>query len=262
VAGTLSDRRDDAALPRILVTLADPAQSADPSLAARKNRLYLDAIERAGGDPRPIDERAVEVERAAAFQAMDGLLLTGGADLDPSLYGGLAAGSSNLEPGRDALELAAWRAALGRGRPVLGICRGFQAINVFLGGRLVQHVHGHRGAGYLEGPAAAHPLVLAPRSRLAKLLDAAQGGAALLVNSYHHQAVRPADLAAPLAVAGTSPGPDGDLVEAFESADGRFIFGVQCHPERIESTPPAFERLFAAFVDAARAGHRDRPPAG
>jgi putative glutamine amidotransferase len=258
----VTDQGGDAAVPRILVTLADPAHAAAPSIAARKNRLYLDAIERAGGDPQPIDERAGEAERAAAFTAMDGLLLTGGADLDPSLYGESAAGSSNVEPDRDALELAAWRAAAGRGRPVLGICRGFQAINVFLGGRLVQHVDGHRGASYPEGPPAAHALVLAPGSRLAKLLDVAPGGAALLVNSYHHQAVRPADLATRLAVAGSSPGPDGDLVEAFESADGRFVFGVQCHPERIESTPPVFERLFAAFVDAARAAHRDRPPAG
>jgi putative glutamine amidotransferase len=75
----------------------------------------------------------------------------------------------------------------------------------------------------------------------------------LTVNSYHHQAVRPEDLAATLIAAGSAPHADGDLVEAVESVDpGRFVVGVQCHPERTESTPEEFERLFEAFVDAAR----------
>ena len=77
------------------------------------------------------------------------------------------------------------------------------------------------------------------------------------VNSYHHQAVRAADLAPGLVANAWSSSPAGDLVEGLEAADGRFVFGLQCHPERQESTPPAFERLFSVFVDAAR-GPADR----
>jgi putative glutamine amidotransferase len=77
------------------------------------------------------------------------------------------------------------------------------------------------------------------------------------VNSYHHQAVRASDLALGLVASAWASSPAGDLVEGLEAADGRFVFGVQCHPERTESTPPAFERLFGVFVDAAR-GPADR----
>ena len=88
---------------------------------------------------------------------------------------------------------------------------------------------------------------------LARLLfDEGGGETTLSVNTYHHQAVRPEDLAPGLVIAATSPGPGGDLVEAFESGDGRFVVGVQCHPERTESTPPAFERIFASLVGEAR----------
>lgn len=248
-----------ARLPRIVVTVADPRRSASPDLADRKNARYMEAVERAGGRPVPLDETSTADERAAALAAMQGLLLSGGADLDPALYGEAASGASDVQPGRDELENAAWQAAHAGGIPVLGICRGFQAINVFLGGRLVQHVDGHRGPGYLEGPAATHQLKLVRGTRLASILGAAD--ATLDVNTYHHQGVRPADLAPGLRVAGTSAHAGGDLVEAFEATPpglpeaappGAFVIGVQCHPERTESTPPEFDRLFAAFVEAAR----------
>jgi gamma-glutamyl-gamma-aminobutyrate hydrolase PuuD len=78
------------------------------------------------------------------------------------------------------------------------------------------------------------------------------GGGVLTVNSYHHQAVRREDLASRFSPAGYSPSAAGDLVEAFETTSGPFRMAVQCHPERTESTPAAFERLFAFFVDASR----------
>jgi putative glutamine amidotransferase len=107
-----------------------------------------------------------------------------------------------------------------------------------------------------QGRATSHPVRIRPGTRLARILGGADPGAVVLsVNSYHHQAVRPADLARGLIAAGSAPHPGGDLVEAVESADqDRFLVGVQCHPERTESTPEQFERLFEAFVDAARAG--------
>jgi putative glutamine amidotransferase len=209
---------------------------------------------------------------------MDGLLLTGGTDIHPSRYGHPDAGSQGVEHDRDALEAEAWEAALERGVPVLGICRGFQAINVFSGGTLLQHVDGHAGPGWGDGPAATHALTLVPGTRLAAILtDGAavvDGGADdpdpvvgaararavdpgdpvdLIVNTYHHQAVRAGDLADGLVAAAWAPSDAGDLVEGFEAADGRFVVGVQCHPERTESTPASFERLWAAFVDACQA---------
>ena len=194
---------------------------------------------------------------AGALAGMAGLLLSGGTDLDPSLYGALPDGSIGIRRERDRLDLAAWTAAASRHLPVLGICRGLQAINVFHGGRLAQHVDGHQGASYGEGLPVTHPLRLVPGTRVHGIV-AGDGQAAalvppLIVNSFHHQAVRPVDLAPGLRAAGFSAIGDGrELVEALEAIDGRWLVAVQFHPERTDSTPPEFERLFVAFVEEAR----------
>ncbi|HET7677658.1 MAG TPA: gamma-glutamyl-gamma-aminobutyrate hydrolase family protein, partial [Candidatus Limnocylindrales bacterium] len=202
----------------------------------------------------PLDEETPPAERAAALAEMEGLLLSGGADLDPARYGQAPAGAREVESGRDELEWQVWQVARRRGVPVLGICRGFQAVNVFMGGRLVQHVEGHAGAAYGAGVPLRHPLRLAAGSRMARILRPTDPvGAVLSVNSYHHQAVRRETLAPGLVACGMSPHREGDLVEAVESAEpDSFVLAVQCHPERTESTPPEFERLFRVFVDAAR----------
>ena len=235
------------------MTVADPSRWDDPDLLARKQALYADAIARAGGRPIFLSAAATVSEQAAAFDTMDGLLLSGGTDIDPARYGRASIGAVATEPERDALEQEAWTAASARSVPVLGICRGMQAINVFSGGALVQHVAAHAGPGWGVGPAATHPLRLAPGSRLTRILfpTNARGGT-LTVNSYHHQGIRAADLAPDLVANAYASSTEGDLVEGLEAADGRFVIGVQCHPERSESTPPAFRRLFSVFVDAAR----------
>ena len=242
--------------PRVLVTLADPRRSRDPVAARRKNELYLDAVRRAGGDPIGLDEACAPDELAAALDAMDGLLLSGGADLDPALYGEEPRGAVAISRPRDELELAAWHAAARRGTPVLGICRGLQAINVFMGGRLVQHVDGHDANG--DGSPRLHQLWVAAGSPLERIIGGAParddtgGRGVWLVNSFHHQGVRPADLAPGLVAAAFAPAAGGELVEAIAASDGHWVMGVQFHPERTQSTPPAFERLFGAFVEVAR----------
>src|SRR4029079_10945046 len=201
----------------------------------------------------PLDASASQAERESAFAAMDGLLLSGGADVDPTRYGQAVDGAHGIERGRDALEAAAGDAAEARGLPVLGICRGFQAMNVFAGGRLRQHLNGHEGPGWGHGDALSLPLRTPPGTRFPGILYPANvGGGVLTVNSYHHQGVGRSDLASRFVPAAFSPGPDGELVEAFESTSGPFRMAVQCHPERTESTPKAFDRLFAFFVDARR----------
>ncbi|MFL5778897.1 MAG: gamma-glutamyl-gamma-aminobutyrate hydrolase family protein, partial [Chloroflexota bacterium] len=154
---------------------------------------------------------------------------------------------------RDELEALAWAAAEVRGKPVLGICRGLQAINVFSGGSLIQDVPGHAGPTWGSGAARTHPLHVEGGTRLARILFPTNiRGGVIEVNSYHHQAVGREQLAPSLVPNAWSKGPAGDLVEGLETRDGRFVLGIQCHPERQDSTPRAFERLFAFFVDAAR----------
>ncbi|MDP9468200.1 MAG: gamma-glutamyl-gamma-aminobutyrate hydrolase family protein [Chloroflexota bacterium] len=234
--------------PRIVATLANPKVSSDPDVAAMKNRRYLEAIERAGATPLPIDERASPADRAAAWAVMDGLLLSGGADIDPGRYGEPGSGARAVEPDRDALEDEAYRAALAAGVPILGVCRGLQAINVFSGGSLVQHLDGHESAPYPSPSVTRHPLALAAGSRLAVILGKSSE---LQVNSYHHQAITSDRLAPGLRISATADHAGVELVEAVESSDpDQWLMGVQCHPERTESSPPVFERLWAAFVAA------------
>jgi len=247
--------------PRVVITIADQAPGADPVRLAARNALYADAVARHGGEPVLVAPSLPADARRTALEGMTGLLLSGGVDIDPARYDGPPGGAAEVDAARDELEAEAWAVAETRDLPVLGICRGLQAINVFSGGRLLGDVGGHRGAAWGGGPALTHPLRLAPGTRLARILFPANPrGGVVEVNSYHHQAVRPADLAAGLVVGGTTSSPAGDLVEALETRSGRFVVGVQCHPERRESTPAAFERLFAVFVDACRGPASARRP--
>ena len=239
------------AQPRIVVTLSNPERATDPAVAEEKNRRYLAAVERHGAAALPLDERVPPQARDAALAEMDALLITGGADLDPALYAEAPDGSNPPDPGRDALDAAAFRAATAANAPILGVCRGLQAINVFSGGRLVQHLDHHESPPYPARAAEAtqHLLRLEAGTRLADILG---GAATLEVNSFHHQAVAPDGLADGLRAAGMAPHDGGDLVEALEAADpDRWLVAVQCHPERVESTPPEMDALWTAFVQAA-----------
>jgi putative glutamine amidotransferase len=218
---------------------------------------------------------------------MAGLLLSGGADLEPALYGESPQGAAGMDPLRDELELEAWYEAGRRAVPVLGICRGLQAINVFSGGSLLQDVPSHTGTSYGHGPAQVHRIEVDRATVLGRTLggdpgadpsadlgrgattaadaapveadaapteaDAAPTGPmALTVNTFHHQAVGADQLAPGLRPAAWADSEFGRLVEGFEGTGDRWLVAVQCHPERLDSTPADFERLWASFVQAAR----------
>jgi putative glutamine amidotransferase len=239
--------------PRIVITVSDPSTRADPALAVRKLQNYTEAIARHGAETILLHPGLPPATRTDALATMDGLLLAGGPDIDPGRYGRQSLPSDSVEVDRDALEAEAWAAAAERALPVVGVCRGLQAINVFSGGTLIQHLDGHSGPAWGRGPATMHPLRVEPGTRLARILFPTNvRGGVVQVNSYHHQAVGPADLAPGLVPNARAASKAGELIEGLETRDGRFVLGVQCHPERIESTPKSFERLFAFFVDAAR----------
>jgi putative glutamine amidotransferase len=250
-------------VPLIAVAVADAARAGELLLTARKNELYANGVRRHGGEPVFLSSGTPDAERDRILGKMAGLVLTGGADVDPTLYHEPAAGAVDIEPARDAVEQAAWREAERRSIPVFGICRGLQAINVFAGGSLLQDVPSHAGTQYGRSPAHVHNLEVDPDSRLARALaegspeglattDEDDATIELVVNTYHHQAVTKDRLAPGLRAVGWAASEAGRLIEALESRDGRWVVAVQCHPERTESTPEEFEGVWEAFVRAAR----------
>jgi putative glutamine amidotransferase len=213
-----------------------------PATELRLGTPYLRAIEAAGGLPVVLapDDPALA---GALLDRLDGLCLAGGPDLDPLGYGA-AERHERLGPTDrvvDAAELALAVAAEERGLPVLGICRGAQALNVARGGTLHQHLDDHRQTH--AATEAAHPVDVAPGSFLAALT----GERTLAVNSFHHQA---ADrLGAGLRVAATAP--DG-TIEAIEDPSRPFFLGVQWHAEGMVERPEQLA-LFEGLVAAAAA---------
>jgi putative glutamine amidotransferase len=220
--------------------------------ACRKIDDYRQAVIHAGGDARTI-EPSVHVEDALA--GIDGLLLTGGGDVDPSRYGEPAHPAFEAaETGRDEFEIALVRAARARQVPILAICRGVQVLNVACGGTLVQDIptqlHGALAHSLPAPPHEsyffAHEVWLEKDSLLStlmreRLLDADS----CEVNSRHHQAVK--DLAPGFKVSATAP--DG-VIEAIEDPAVPFCLGVQWHPENFWRTGE-FRPLFEGFLNAA-----------
>jgi putative glutamine amidotransferase len=201
---------------------------------------YLRAIEAVGGMPVVLPPLGAA---EALIDRLDGICLSGGPDLDPAAYGASERHGElgPTEPDLDAFELALARAADERGLPVLGICRGVQALNVARGGTLHQHVAGHRQTE--PGTATTHTVVVERGSRLAGVV----GARPLRVNSFHHQAVDV--LGSGLRAVAWAP--DG-TVEAVEAPGARFVLGVQWHAEGLAALP-RHRALFEALVVAAGA---------
>lgn len=207
-------------------------------------RSYVRAVQRAGGlgIVLPPDD-AVVADPGLLLDRVDGLILAGGADVDPASYGAEPhAETRGTWPDRDRFEIALARAALERDMPVLGICRGMQLLNVALGGTLDQHLPDSVGHGIhraLSGTFGEHHVRLAADS----LACAAAGMEGFVVFSHHHQGVK--QVGEGLRVSGWSV--DDDLVEAIELPDKRFALGVVWHPEEDPDS-----NVIAALVDAAR----------
>lgn len=212
---------------------------------------YVDAVQAAGGIPVLLPP--LESDPLPLLDRLDGLIFSGGGDIDPAIYGGEHHPTIYLvDPDRDSFELALAKDVLQREIPVLGICRGMQVLTVASGGSLIPHlpeVYGDRIAHRMDHPRRPieHPVEVFAGSRLGDWL-----GRELTVVSWHHQAVRQV----PPGWRQVAQAADG-LVEALEHEHHPWLVAVQWHPEL---SPPesVHPRLFAALVEAAasRAGRR------
>ena len=207
---------------------------------------YLRALAAAGARPVVLEPDAERVDAAAELLGpCAGLLLAGGGDVDPALYGGRAGGGDDaVDPLRDACELTLLDAATARGLPVLAICHGMQLLNVAHGGTLAQRIP--LGGAVDHGTPVAyarHSVRLRPGSRLAQALGEDAFGAC---SSHHRQALD--RLGDGLVATGWS---DDGLVEAIEDPGPGWVVGVQWHPEDTAAHDAEQRRVFAAFVSAA-----------
>ncbi len=237
------------------------SQGAPDARVVEMRTSYCQAVAAAGGAPLlvPLIEDGDALDRL--YGLLDGLLLCGGGDVDASFYGQENRGRlTYVNPARDRFELGLALRALADGLPLLAICRGIQVLSVAAGGTLVQHIPSecpgalaHATSPRLPPEHIAHTVAVVPGSRLALALGlsavAPEGGAAVAVNSRHHQAV-----------AGVAPGyvisaqaPDG-VIEGIER-DGPgagWVVGVQWHPENMVPADGAMSSLFRAFINACR----------
>ena len=211
---------------------------------------YLESVKQAGGEPRVLE---FDQRPEAVLQEIDGVLLTGGGDIDPSLYGEVRHPTvHDAEQGRDAFEIDLARRAMAADVPLLAICRGAQVLNVAAGGTLVQDIPSAVASPLRHTVAdrpdcMAHAITIEDGSRLSQVLGREPGAVCgCSVNSRHHQSV--GRVGSRLTVSARSE--DG-VVEAIEDGSARFCIGVQWHPENFWRSGE-FAPLFEAFIAAAR----------
>ncbi len=226
-----------------------------PGFTDEKNKIqispgYVDGVNKAGGFAVLLPLTANEDILAAATDRCDGFLLSGGPDIDARYYGEMNYSfNGGINPTRDKMELYIARKAVSIGKPVFGICRGIQVLNVALGGSLYQDIHSQiNGGGLLKHSQDApswypvHDVLVEKDSKLWRCY----GKESLGVNSFHHQAVKaPGKELRPVAWS-----PDG-IIEAVEHESHVFAVGVQWHPELMWQEDPEVLKLFEVFVSAA-----------
>ncbi|MHB1418723.1 MAG: gamma-glutamyl-gamma-aminobutyrate hydrolase family protein [Bacillota bacterium] len=206
---------------------------------------YLRAVEAAGGLALLLPPR--EDDAGQYCRLVDGLLLSGGVDLDPFLFGEEPQpGMGRICPPRDAAEIALVREALALDKPLLAICRGIQVMNVAAGGSLYQDLQAQMQNSYKHSQGAprwypTHRVEVLPGSKLAVAL-----GHGTRVNSFHHQAIK--DVAPGFLISARA---DDGVIEAIESEQHRFVIGVQWHPEDMAARDPLQMELFRMLVAAS-----------
>jgi putative glutamine amidotransferase len=241
--------------PVILVTASTARKGAEFSDASISlSNRYTDAVIAAGGLPQIFPATTSPWVITEAVQRCDGLMLTGGEDIDPKLYAGplapeLAKTLGRLEPDRDSWEKGLIEEVFEQQKPLLAICRGHQMLNVALGGTLVVDIPtqvpgalNHRRLDRKAEP--VHEVAIAPDSLLARVT----GRQTLAVNSTHHQAI--GTVAASLRVVAQSSDSVVEAVELREPERLPFLLSVQFHPERLIDSDPLFLQLFSCFVAA------------
>lgn len=232
---------------KIGITL-HPTSSPDRAELDLLAAQIVNGVTAAGGEPVLIAPDLDDDTLYAHFSSIDGLILSGGGDVDPTLYGATPISQINgVDAQRDRTEVILARWALTEGKPLLGICRGLQLLNVVCGGALYQDVSEHKGAlnhaYYPDFPHdfLAHSVEFAPGSRLAAIL----GETSAQVNSLHHQAC--CAVAPVLSVVALAP--DG-IVEALEVPNHPFTLAVQWHPEALPDAAES-KALFSALITAS-----------
>lgn len=220
-----------------------------PQLQHRMNDTYVNAIVAAGGIPvilPNLEDTSMIADLAAG---LDGILLSGGGDVDPRLFGHRATGHlGTVTPRRDTFELAIAEYVLENTRkPVLGICRGIQVMNVAMGGTLHIDLPDDgklcHSLDMYPRDSVTHDICIVENTRLERIMEQTTGR----VNSFHHQAVK--DIAECFVVSARSV-PD-DVIEALEMPGQRFVMGVQWHPEELVHRSEA-RNLFSSFIEAAK----------
>lgn len=210
---------------------------------------YSQGIEQVGGLPFIVPYLSNEESIRSLSEKLDGLLLSGGNDVSPSLFGAEPQiGLENVSPERDELEVLLLHEMRKQGKPVLGICRGIQVINAALGGTLYQDLPKYWKGSIQHSQKAprnhvSHTVHIEPGSRLFSLLG---GTDRIRTNSFHHQAVE--QVAKGLIATAWD---DEGLTEGVESTDGPFLVAVQWHPENLWQNHPKFLGLFRGLVEAA-----------
>ena len=229
------------------------------------SQRYIHALTAAGAIPWMIPLLPEDGDTLRGiYEELDGVFLPGGADVDPANYGEARLPSCDRsDPARDRVELVLTEWATRDRKPVFGVCRGLQVINLAGGGTLWQDLQTQRPASikhdffpFRDGfprDHLAHAVTVRPGTQLADIL----GSGERTVNSMHHQGIR--DLANGLIVSATAP--DG-LIEGIEGRGDQFLLGVQWHPEALGEKDPLTQRLFEAFTTAARDYRREREASG
>lgn len=232
-----------------LILIPTPVQD-EHKRAFSMGRNYVRSLIDAGGAPILAPVTLDERDLRALYETASGVMLAGGADVDPALFGEARhEKTADIDPDRDRAECLLVRWAVADDKPLFGICRGIQSLNVALGGSLIQDIPSQwpttlQHNGHYDGSArdeVLHTVRIEPGSRMEQMLGGREAG----VNSFHHQAIK--RVAAGLVI--TSRAEDG-IIESIEMPDRRFVVGVQWHPEEMSEARADMLNLFTAFVNA------------